>query len=63
MAWVCHYVEKIVDGMEANWLSGREKDPGAAVSKEDHAESVLGYERPINIDFLEKGTTVNKAFY
>ena len=37
-------VKKIVDGMKTYWLSGKEKTPGTAVSKEGHADSVLGHE-------------------
>ena len=34
-------VEKKVHGAETRWLSGKEKVPGAAVSKEGHADSLL----------------------
>ena len=34
--WV--WVKKTVDGMEMNWLSGKEKDPCATGSKEDDAD-------------------------
>ena len=40
--------------METHWLSGKEKVPGAAVSKGGHADSLLDMRRPITIDFLEK---------
>ena len=57
------WVEKTVHGMETHWLSSKEKVPGAAVSKESHAVSLLEHERTHPPDFLEKGTTVNSALY
>ena len=56
-------VKKTVDSHNIDWLSGKEKVPGAAVSKEGHAYSLLGNEGPTTIDFLEKGATVNSASY
>ena len=32
--------------METNWLSSKEKVLGAVVSKEGHANSLLGHESP-----------------
>ena len=42
-----------------HWHSGKEKILGEAVSKESHADTLLGHEKPMTIDFLEKGATVN----
>ena len=39
------WFEKTVHGVETNWLSGKEKVPGTAVSKEDNTENLLGHER------------------
>ena len=54
------WAEKPAHEVETHWLSSKEKVQGAAVSKEDHAESVLG---PNSIAFLEKGATVDSASY
>ena len=40
-----HWGEKDVHGMDIHWLSSKEKVPGVDVSKEGHADSLLGYER------------------
>ena len=56
-------VELIVDGVETHRLSGKEKVPGSAVSKEGDAVSLLGRKGPIAIDFHEKGATVNGTSY
>ena len=40
-----------------------EKILGRVVSKEGHADSFLGYEKPIIINFLEKVATLRKASY
>ena len=45
--------------METQWLSSKNKNPGAVVSKEGHADSVLGHEKPIIIDFFKKGCYVS----
>ena len=40
------------------------KCSGAVVNKEGHAcDNLLEHERPMIIDFLEKGATVNSASY
>ena len=39
------WVEKIVNGVETHWLSGKEMVPGTAVRKEGHADCVVGNER------------------
>ena len=39
------WVKKTVYGMETERLSSKEKILSAVVSKEDHADNVLGYER------------------
>ena len=39
-----------------NWLF-------RVVSKEGHADNLLGHERTITIEFFEKGATVNNASY
>ena len=46
-----------------HWLSGKEKVPGAVVSKEGHNDNLLNTKGPITIDFLEKDATVNSASY
>ena len=38
-------VEKIVHRVEKHWLTDKENILSAAVSKEGHADSLLGYER------------------
>ena len=47
MSLVPHWawVKKTVHGVETHWLFGIEKIPGAAVSKEGYADSVLEHER------------------
>ena len=45
------WVKKIVHGMEAYRLSGKEKVPGAAVSKDCHFDSFLGDKRTHNYWF------------
>ena len=49
--------------MKTHWLSRKEKAPVTAVSKEGHADSLLGHERTYHFDVLEKGATVNIASY
>ena len=44
--------------MKAFWLSSEEKIPGVAVCKEGDADSILGQEWLITINFLEKGPTI-----
>ena len=55
--------KRTAHGMETHWLSGKEKVPGAAVSKGGHADSLLGYEKTYYYWFPWKGTTVNSASY
>ena len=57
------WVEKTVHGVEIHILSGKEKVLGNAVSKEDHASSVLGSERTHDYLFPWKGATVKSASY
>ena len=38
------WAEKTVYGENINWLSCKEKVQGAAISKEGHADNVLGHE-------------------
>ena len=45
------WVEKTVHRMDTHWLSSTEKVPGAAVSNEGHADSLLGHWRPYNYWF------------
>ena len=54
--------EKTVCGIEIHLLSGKENVQGTGVSK-GHPKSFLGHERPIIIDFLEKGATLNSASF
>ena len=63
--WIYLYnLEKIRQSIKRkHWLSGKEKDPGAAVNKEGHADSLLRHERYTTIDFFEKDETVNSASY
>ena len=44
-------------------LSNKEKAQDAVVNKESNADRLLGHKRPITVDFLEKGATVNSASY
>ena len=37
-------MEKIADGVEAHWLSGKGKDPSSAVNRESQADRLLGHE-------------------
>ena len=39
------WVGKTVHRVERHWLSGKEKVPGAVVSKEGHADSLLNLEK------------------
>ena len=59
------WTKKTVYQMERNWLSGKEKVPGAAISKNDHhTDSFSGkWKEPFTIDFLEKEASVNSVFY
>ena len=57
------WVEKTVHGMRAHWLSGNEKVPGSAVRKKVMLTVLLGHERPITNNFLEKDVTITSAFY
>ena len=38
------WVEKTVHGVKTHWLSNKEKVPGRVISKEGHANSLLGHE-------------------
>ena len=37
--------KKTVNGLETHWLASQQKILGAAISKEDHADSFLEHER------------------
>ena len=54
------WVEKTVHEVETHWLSGKEKVPGVAISKEGDAISVLGHEGPTTGN-LKKGATINRV--
>ena len=51
------WAEKTIHGVEAHRLTSKEKVPGTAVSKWD-ADSLLGDEETMTIDFLKKSATV-----
>ena len=53
---------KKVHRVEAHWHFGKENVSGAAVGKGGDTDSVLGYEWPIIINFLEKGANFDSAF-
>ena len=55
-------VERTVHAVETDWLSNKEKIPCTVVSKEGHADSLLGHERN-HRNFLEKVVTINSASY
>ena len=42
---LCGWVEKTVNELETHWLSGKKKVSGTVISKEGHADNLLGYER------------------
>ena len=52
--WAFHYEpeSKRQHRVKTNWLSGRVKVPGTAVSKERHADIFWNVKWPITIDFL-----------
>ena len=66
-------VDKTVNRVETHWLSRTEKVLGATVSKESHANSVLGHERnhynlypwkgSTTIVIFEKSATANSTTY
>ena len=58
LAWV----RKTVDGKETHRLFIKEKKLGTMVSKEGHADSVLGHEKLITIDLLEKDANIKLGF-
>ena len=37
------WVQKTVHGVKTHWVSGKEKVPGTAISKEYWTDSILGY--------------------
>ena len=39
------WVEKTDHGVETHWLSGKKNIPVSGVSKEDHADNLLGHEK------------------
>ena len=58
------WIEKTVHEVETHWQSGKEKVPGAAVSKKQVMLTVFrDMKRPMTIDFLEKDVTLNGASY
>ena len=48
--------------METHWFSSEEKVPVTMVTKEGHADSLLGHERIHHNSFSWKSATVNKCF-
>ena len=56
-------VEETVHEIETNSLSGKEKVPGTAISKEHLIGSHLKYERDHHYQFLEKGASVKSISY
>ena len=56
-------VEKSFNKVETDCLSVKEKLPDDIVCDKSHADSFMGHERFIIMDFLEEGTTVDNAFY
>ena len=56
-------VKKTIHRVETHWLSGKKKVLGATVSKEGHANSLLGHERTNHLVSLKKGATINSASY
>ena len=56
-------VEKMDNEIETHWLSCKKKVQSAAVSKEDHADSILDKKWSITIDFNENGATLNSTSY
>ena len=55
-------VKKTVHGVGTSWNTGKEKVSKAVVSKEGHADSVLGHDNTCHYWF-EKWETVNNASY
>ena len=55
-------IEKIVHGVKIHWLFNIEKVPGAVVSKEGHAESILGHEKTHHYWFSWKRCNYNQWF-
>ena len=39
------WTKRTVHGVETNWFSGKEKVSGAAISKEDDTDSLLGHKK------------------
>ena len=56
-------VENTIYGLETHWFWGKENVPGARISKEGHADSLLEHERNHHYWFPQKGATVNSAYY
>ena len=54
-------IQKTVHKVETQWVSGKEKVPGAAVSQERWTNCFFNKKGTISIDFLEKGTTINSV--
>ena len=53
---LCIWVKITIQGVETDWLTGKEKVSSLEVSKEGHADSLPGQDRTgsITVDFLEK---------
>ena len=56
-------LKRLPHGVEAHCFPGKEKIASTVVSKQGDADSLVGYEKPITIDFLKRGAVVNSAFY
>ena len=55
--------QKTVDRGKTQWLSSKEILLSTAVNKEGHADSLLGPEGSITIDFLKNNVTLNNTAY
>ena len=51
-------MKKNIFELKTHWLFGKKTVPDAIKNKESHADSLLGHEKSITIDFLEKDATV-----
>ena len=56
------WAKKTVHGVKTHWLSSKEKVPGAIVSKEDNADSLLGYVRTHPYLFAWKSQNCKKCY-
>ncbi len=56
------WFEKTHREMNTYWLSPKEKVPGAEVSKETHADSLLGQEKTHHYFFSKKWSNCKQCF-